>query len=155
MENYTPQNISHLLARIGKAHRGLANQYFGEIGLHVGQDAILRQLWREDGLTQSEVAGRLCIQPATVTKMLQRMAQSGFIERRADTRDQRVSRVYLTAGGRELETRVCAVWQQLEQELTAALSAEEIETLRTLLRCVHGSLYANGERSEEKQPESV
>jgi DNA-binding MarR family transcriptional regulator len=78
----------------------------------------------------TELARRLQVQPATITKMLQRMEKAGFVERRPDPDDQRVSRVYLTGEGRAVRAGVQQVWHQLEEEAFAGFTPDE----RLLLR---------------------
>lgn len=136
----TSDSISYLLVQTCKAHRALAEKLWSEIGLHVGQDMILRQLWPAEGCTQSELADRLCIQPATVTKMLQRMEQTNLIQRRGDPDDQRVSRVYLTEHGRALLQPYEEAWARLEQTLVEGLSLEERVLLRRLLMQLQNNL---------------
>ena len=91
---------------------------------------MLRALWKQEGLTHSELAERLHVQPATITKMIQRMERAGFLERRSDPEDQRVSRVYLTDAGRSIRNEVQRVWRTLEDETFAGFTLEE----RVLLR---------------------
>lgn len=136
------ETISYLLAQTCKAHRAMADRLLAETGLHVGQEMILLCLWYEDGLTQTELGERLCIQAATVTKMLTRMAQAGLVERQGDARDQRISRVYLTDKGRNAQEQVEAVWQHLEQCITASLSIEERLLLRRLLMQVYANIQS-------------
>jgi DNA-binding MarR family transcriptional regulator len=78
----------------------------------------------------TELARRLRVQPATITKMLQRMEKAGFLERRPDLEDQRVSRVYLTEAGRSVRADVQRVWRQLEEEAFAGFAPEERALLR-------------------------
>jgi DNA-binding MarR family transcriptional regulator len=111
-----------------------------EIGLHPGQEMILFRLWEADGLTQSELVEQLCVQPATVTKMLNRMVKNGLVERRGDPQDQRISRVYLTDQGRELQKSIEDAWDKLEQYTVATLSLEERVLLRRLLLQVQDNL---------------
>jgi len=139
-ESTSDESIGYLLVQTCKAHRALAEKLWAEIGLHVGQDMILRQLWPAEGCTQSELADRLCIQPATVTKMLQRMEQTQLIERRSDPEDQRVSRVYLTEQGRSLCQPYHELWDRLEQQAIRGLSVEERLLLRRLLMQVRDNL---------------
>ena len=73
------------------------------------------------------------IQPATVTNMLQRFERDGFVERRPDLDDQRISRVHTTEKGRATEKEVQKQWSQLEQESFSGLSDEESVVLRRLL----------------------
>jgi DNA-binding MarR family transcriptional regulator len=139
-EKSNSDSISYLLVQACKAHRALAEKLWSEIGLHVGQDMVLRQLWPAEGCTQSELADRLCIQPATVTKMLQRMEQTKLIQRRGDPEDQRVSRVYLTDQGRALLEPYEEAWAKLEDYTIKGLSLEERVLLRRLLMQVHDNL---------------
>lgn len=139
-EKPTSDDIGYLLVQTCKAHRALAEKLWSEIGLHVGQDMILRQLWDTEDITQSELAERICIQPATATKMLQRMERSGLIQRRNDPEDQRVSRVYLTDQGRALCQPYQELWDRLEQYSIQGLSLEERVLLRRLLMQVRDNL---------------
>jgi DNA-binding MarR family transcriptional regulator len=135
-----PETISYLLKQTCRAHRNTAHKLLAEIGLHAGQEMILYRLWQTDGLTQSELVEQLCVQPATVTKMLNRMVKNGLVERRRDLQDQRVSRVYLTNQGRELQKSLESVWDKLEQYTVATLSLEERVLLRRLLMQVQDNL---------------
>lgn len=128
------EKISLLLMQVTKAHRARLGAGLAELGLHLGQEAVLVQLWAQEGLTQSELVERLGVEPPTVTKMLQRMERAGFVTRREDVRDARVSRVYLTAEGRKLEAPVRALWRRAEQRLVKRLSPEERALLGRLLR---------------------
>ncbi len=129
----TPDTLDFLLANICHLHRARVQQLFEALGLYQGQPPLLRQLWEQEGLTQSELAARLKITPATVTKMLQRMEKTGFIRRCPDAGDQRISRVYLTDAGRAIQQRVEEVFRTLEAETFANLTLEESLLLRRLL----------------------
>ena len=100
------RTTGYLLARACKAHRGSVGAVLAEVGLHVGQEMVLLHLWRQDGLTPSELAERLGVEPPTVTNMLSRMEKAGLLERCRDTGDARCTRVYLTEKGRELREPV-------------------------------------------------
>lgn len=95
------------------------------LGLYHGQPRLLHALWDKEGLTHSELAAHLHVQPATVTKMVQRMEKAGFLERRDDPRDHRVSRVYLTEAGYAVQAQVEKVWRTLERETLEGLAPEE------------------------------
>ena len=130
----------YMLAQACKFHRQRAEVLLNEIGLHVGQEMLLSGLWEKEGLTQTELADYVMIQPATVTNMLQRLERAGIVERRPDAEDQRISRVYATKKGRGLEEAVKEQWGKLEQESFAGFSVEERVLLRRLLLQVYRSL---------------
>lgn len=136
------QTVSYLIAQICKVHRNQAEALLSEIGLHAGQEMFLIRLWEEEGLSQSQLADSMCVQPATMTKMLQRMESVGLIQRRPDQDDSRVSRVYLTEQSRAMKGQVDQVWEELEARTTANFSAEERILLRRLLLQVQDNLVS-------------
>ncbi len=139
-EKALPDTISYLIAQVCKAHHNCANDVLNQIGLYAGQEMFLLHLWQEDGLTQSQLVEQICVQPATISKMLSRMEQAGLVERRGDPDDNRVTRVFLTERSRTLKKAVEQVWQELEERTTANLSLEERILLRRLLLQVHQNL---------------
>lgn len=138
------ETISYLLAQICRAQRNAASDGLSELGLHVGQEMLLRRLWQECGLTQTELAEQLCVESPTVTRMLQRMERAALIERAVDSEDARVSRVHVTDKGRALQTEVEELWTQLENRVIDGFTAEEKVLLRRLLLQVQQNLAADG-----------
>ena len=132
--------IGALLVQICRAHRNKAQELLSRLELYPGQEFLLLNLFPQDGLTHSEVAENLCVQPATVTRMLDRLVKSGFVQRRTDADDQRVSRVYLTEKGQELLQPIEQVWQELEEISFANLTLEERLLLRRILLQVNENL---------------
>jgi DNA-binding MarR family transcriptional regulator len=128
--------LGYRLARVCKAHRVRAHARLEELGLHGGQQFVLCALWNEEGISHSELADWLHVHPATVTNALKRMERAGFVERRADPQDQRVSRVYLTDAGHKIQDAVERVWAELEANAFEGFSEEERETLQGLLERV-------------------
>jgi len=122
--------IGHLLAQVCRLHHTRARTLLEGVGLYRGQPPVLRALWENEGLTHSDLAKQLHVQPATITKMIQRMERAGFVQRRPDPEDERVSRVYLTEAGRAVQEDVQNIFQSLEEETLAGFGPEE----RTLLQ---------------------
>lgn len=126
--------IGYQLLQVHKAHRQRAEAALNKLGVHTGQEMVLLQLWIEDGIPQSQLAACMGVEPPTATKMLQRMERAGLIERRPDSEDARISRVYLTERGRALEQPVLDIWKQLEAETASGLSLVEQALLHRLLQ---------------------
>jgi DNA-binding MarR family transcriptional regulator len=125
-------SINYLLAQICRLHHARSHTLLEEIGLYRGQPHVLRALWEKEGLTHSELAERMHVRPATVTKMIKRMGKTGFVTCRTDEKDQRVSRVYLTEAGREIQEEVQQVWRTLQDETFDGFTMEERVVLRRL-----------------------
>ena len=125
-----PESLDRLFAHICRLKHARVHTLYEALGLYRGQPRMLRLLWDQEGLTHTDLSRQLQVQPATITKMIQRMEKTGFVERRHDPDDQRVSRVYLTPAGRAVREDVQLVWRRLEEEAFAGFSEEE----RVLLR---------------------
>ena len=125
-----PESLDFLLAHICKLHYARMHTLLEELGLYRGQPPMLFVLWEQEGATHGELAARLHVKPATITKMITRMEKAGFVARRPDPEDQRVSRVYLTNAGRSIRDRVEQVWRTLEEETFEGFGAEERDLLQ-------------------------
>jgi DNA-binding MarR family transcriptional regulator len=128
------------IMRVARAHRTLAASLLSQVGLHPGQEALLMELWDYDGRTQANLAEALGVEPPTVTKMLQRMENSGLVHRAPDETDRRAMRVYLTPKGRRLKGRVDKLWGELERRTMGDLSDRQRSSLRSLLNALEANL---------------
>lgn len=126
-------SMDFLLAQVCHLHRSRAHQLLEALGLYRGQPPVLFALWEQEGLTHTELAERLQNTPSTISKMLRRMERAGFVVRRPDAVDQRVSRVYLTEAGRAIREDVQAVFRTTEAETFDGLTPEERSLLRRFL----------------------
>ena len=139
-KRHIAETTGYLLARVCKAHRGSIGDALAEVGLHVGQEMVLLHLWQRDGLTPSELAEALGVEPPTVTNMLSRMERAGLLKRCRDPEDARCTRVYLTEQGRELREPVERCWEAVEEHALSRVTAEEEALLRDLLVRLHDNL---------------
>jgi DNA-binding MarR family transcriptional regulator len=134
------QSLGHLLVQVCRLHHARAHALFDEIGLYRGQPPVLRALWEQDGRTHSELAAQLHVKPATITKMIQRMARAGFVTCRSDPDDQRVSRVYLTDAGHAIQSQVLQVMQAIDAETFEGFRLEERVLMRRFLLQIRENL---------------
>jgi DNA-binding MarR family transcriptional regulator len=102
-------------------------------GVTSGQWRFLRELWYEDGITQSELAERVGRKGPTTGAALKLLVRNGFARREQSSHDLRKTRVYLTKRGRALEARLKPYIGLFEELATRGLSAEEVETFRALM----------------------
>ncbi len=132
--------LGHLLSRICRLTHARMYTLVGQIGLHRGQSLVLKSLWGQDGLTNSELADLLFVRPATMTNMIKRMEKIGLVERRPDTEDQRMSRVYLTEAGYEIQEPVRQVWMDFEAQVFQGFDPDELAALRCSFEQIQSNL---------------
>jgi DNA-binding MarR family transcriptional regulator len=127
------ERTGDLLARVCELRHRCMHDRLDDLGLYKGQPLMLRVLWAQDGITQSELTDRLQRCPSTISKMVQRMEKAGFVARKPDPGDERLSRVYLTDAGRDIRPQVEEIWRVFEEEAFAGLSGKELGVFRDLL----------------------
>lgn len=136
-----PDGVDFMLAQTCRLHYVRVHELLETIGLYRGQPPMLYALWEQEGLSHTELAARLKISPATTTKMIQRMERNGFVQRKSDPHDQRLSRVYLTETGHAIRSELEEIWSQIEAETFAGFSDEEKDTLRDFFLRIQNNLY--------------
>jgi DNA-binding MarR family transcriptional regulator len=139
-EESEAESLDSLFAQICRLKHARIHTLLDELGLYRGQPSVLQALWEQEGLMHAELARSLHVQPATITRMLQRMERAGFLERRPDPEDQRISRVYLTEAGRAVQSDVQQVWRRLEEEAFAGFALEERVLVRRFFMRIRENL---------------
>ena len=134
------ETLGWQIIRVSRAHHRAAEHALCALGLHAGQEMVLLHLWEQEGLTQTQLAMLLEVEPASITLMLQKMERAGLVTRQQDAHDARIMRVFLTEAGRSLEAPVRHVWRQLETQTAHALDAAEQALLQRLLTQVTTNL---------------
>ncbi|HZV80596.1 MAG TPA: MarR family transcriptional regulator, partial [Geobacteraceae bacterium] len=93
-----------------------------------------RFLWEEDGLTQVELSSRSQIDRTTIGGLIDRLEQSGLLQRLPHPEDRRAYLICLTEAGRDLEKELTPLGEELQQRILAPLSGDEQEALVTILQ---------------------
>ncbi|MEM7240923.1 MAG: homoprotocatechuate degradation operon regulator HpaR [Pseudomonadota bacterium] len=106
----------------------------------LSRSGLSEQKWRvlrvieEDGpLQQTEIADRACLLLSSLTRILGALEQDGFLERRVDNTDRRVSVVSITDQGRELIALHQEQSKRIFAEFRAELGNDKMELLLDLL----------------------
>lgn len=122
-------------------------------GLYAGQDGVILALSEEGGLTAGALATRLGVKAPTMTRTIGRLEAQGFVERRPDETDGRLTVVHLTESGRASVDTITEAGRLSEEQAAEGLSEKDVRQLLKLLRTMDENLHANlpdGPRNGEK-----
>ncbi|MFB7027249.1 MULTISPECIES: MarR family winged helix-turn-helix transcriptional regulator [unclassified Streptomyces] len=144
--------VGHSLARVARMHRIAMGRRLRELGLYPGQELMMMRLWDCGPVRQSELIQSLGLDPSTVTKMLQRLEQSGHVRRGPDPADRRAVLVEATGKGQALRTGVEDVWRDLESLSLGGLSPADGAELARLLDLVAENLREETEEAGDCPP---
>jgi MarR family transcriptional regulator for hemolysin len=115
------REILFTISDVGRLLRTYADQKARLHGMTRAQWAVLLRLERREGLKQSDLADDLDIQPITLTRLVDRLCDSGLIERRPDPADRRAKRLYLTPAARPLLDRIATQVEELAETVLAGV----------------------------------
>lgn len=133
-------SLDFLLARTCREHYRATERRLESVSLHRGQPRLLFVLSKQDGLKHSELAKRLEVTAATISNMVKRLEQGGFVVRRRDPEDERVSRVYLTNAGQAIIDGIKTAMQQMDEIAFAGFSESEKVQMRDFLLRIQANL---------------
>ncbi|MDB5563980.1 MAG: MarR family transcriptional regulator [Tardiphaga sp.] len=111
-------------------------------GLTRAQWAVLAKLERTEGQKQAELADTMEMAPITLTRLIDKLCDSGLVERRSDDTDRRVNRLYLTEEARPLLAKLAVLRSELTQTALASLSNAETHQLVDHLESIKNNLRA-------------
>ena len=85
---------------------GLYTPRLKPLGLTYTQYIVFLVLWEKDGITVGEICEKLMLDNGTLSPLLKKMEQTGYIERRRSREDERVVEIFLTEEGKALQEKV-------------------------------------------------
>ena len=109
-------NFLFTLGEVFRLVRAYADKEAARYGITRAQWAVLAKIERSEGMKQSELAELMEMQPITLTRLIDKLCDNDWIERRDDETDRRVNRLFLRKAGRQLLGKLSG----LRSELTAA-----------------------------------
>jgi DNA-binding MarR family transcriptional regulator len=130
------RNFGFLINDVARLMRTAYDRRVRELGLTRSQWWVLTLLFRNDGVTQSELAELLEIERPTLGRLLDRLEAKGWVRREHDARDRRAWRVHLTEAVEPAMRKLRKVAAELRGDALAGLGAKErdrfVDTLLTV-----------------------
>jgi MarR family transcriptional regulator for hemolysin len=120
--------------------RTFADHKAAQFGITRAQWAVLARLDHSEGLKQSELAEILDLQPISLTRLLDKLCESGLIERRPDPVDRRAKRLFLTPAARPLLEKLVDLGEELMAIALAGIERESVERMVAQLGIVKENL---------------
>jgi MarR family transcriptional regulator, transcriptional regulator for hemolysin len=134
------REFGFLLNDVARLLRTYADHKAAQFGMTRAQWAVLVRLDRFEGLNQSELAEMLDLQPITLTRLLDKLSDSGLIERRPDPDDRRAKRLFLTAAARPLLRQLSVLGEETMASTLEGLAPKDVEQMIAQLAIVKDNL---------------
>ncbi len=121
-----------LFARVLKEH--------GVDELNPAQGRIIYELWKEEGISQAELAARTKLDKSTLAIMLERLERQGHLRRDKHPKDRRLRVLRLTEKNRALHAAYHAASKEMTLHFYGGLSSAEIDAFEKTLRKILAGL---------------
>lgn len=118
------------LSKIGKDN---FRSVLSENGLFQGQDEILFIIMHKEGLKPSEIAKYLHTSLASISVSLKRLEKQGFIEKRNDENDARISHIYINEKGKTALGNIHDNLEESQKKMFSGFDEAEIQQFRAYL----------------------
>lgn len=125
--------LGYLIHDVSRLRRVSFDRELAPLGITRSQWWVLAFISRNDGLQQTRLAFELDVGKVALGSLIDRLEASGFVERRADSKDRRVKRVFLTDAARELMSKIQPINDEFNAKILEGIPREDLElTSRTL-----------------------
>jgi MarR family transcriptional regulator, transcriptional regulator for hemolysin len=120
------------------------------LGLSRAQCHVLVRLALNEGTNQARLAELLELEPISLARMVDRMEQAGWVERRADPDDRRARLLYLTPKAKPIFERILALGAETRGEALMGISQADRDRMIDLLSQVRRNLSEHGAPMPER-----
>jgi MarR family transcriptional regulator, transcriptional regulator for hemolysin len=148
------REIAFTIMDVARMLKTYADQRARGFGISRAQWAVLIRIDRTEGLKQSELAEILDLQPISLTRLLDRLAANGLIERRADPHDRRANRLYLAPAAKPLIAQLAELGHEMMDTVLDGLDESANARLLSDLNAIKDNLRAAISRNAP-QPEAA
>jgi MarR family transcriptional regulator for hemolysin len=131
------QTLGRLLFLAHRAVHDELDRRLREHGASVWNWVLLREAANADGASQRELADLMRIEPPTLVRHLDKLADDGLVERKADPDDRRVLRIVVTPAGQKRLAQLHDVVHDVDAELRGILTKRDVEVLGRALTRIH------------------
>lgn len=134
------RSFGFLVHDVARLMRKAYDKKVKSLGLTRSQWWLLAFVFRQQGLTQSDLADVLDIGKVALSELLNRVEAKGWIERRPDASDKRVKRVYLTGDVEPILEAMQERARELQKGILSELSPERLDAMIDDLQRIKASL---------------
>jgi MarR family transcriptional regulator, transcriptional regulator for hemolysin len=142
-------NFLFTLGELQRLVRAYADRQAARYGITRAQWAVLAKVERFEGLKQTELAEQMEMQPITLTRLIDRLCDNGWIERRSDDTDRRVNRLYLRKAAKPLLAKLAGLKVELTATALEGISPSDAQRLLTQLEAIKENVR-NAIQSDEE-----
>jgi DNA-binding MarR family transcriptional regulator len=136
------KSFGYVLVDVTRLFRKHFDRRAVPLGLTRAQWRALKAIGHNEGMSQTELADFLEMEPIPVGRVVDRLQQSGFVERRADPTDRRRWRLHVTPKAHGVIDAMEVISRDLRREAQRGIKAADLQTIIDVLNKLKENLQA-------------
>lgn len=129
-----------LMREASRLYTQLFAKHFKALSLTSEEARTLAYLGAEDGVTQKDLAAVMHVRPIGLSRLIDRLQDGGWLERRQSPADRRANTLHLTEKGKAGAQDIRAINSTLADRLAGDLPADDLASLVRGLEVVRAAL---------------
>ncbi len=143
-----------LMAKIRQVGGRIAEQMLKDYGVEINsaQGRIMFALWKKDGIAINELAQKTQLKKSTLTSMLDRLENMGYVKRQRSEKDRRIILIKRTNKDKNLESKYVELSEEMTKLYYKGFSKSEIDRFeKNLMRILDNLIdFEKGQSGKDK-----
>ena len=157
MSKEHPLRIGFLIHDVSRLRRTAMDKAMKPLGVTRSQYWVISNLTRHngEGMMQTELANVMNVGKVTLGGLIDRLEESGYVERKPDPVDRRAKRIHLSQKGRKLVKKMQAAAEKANSEILEGISEKKVAMAEDVLHEMKRRLLEMEEEDRSRRKRSA
>lgn len=139
-----PVKIEFQISQVANLWRKVHNRNSKQLGMSVSERRVLVAVNLHPGQAQSTIALYLDMEPQNLLRIIDKLEQGGYLERRASNNDRRIKTLHLLEKGEDVINKIYEINDEFRTHLLDGIPAEKITITKDTLDLLEKNLLSSG-----------
>jgi len=134
-------SIGMYLTMIERDHNYYMNKFLKKYNLGKHDIRVLKEVNAHNDISQNEICEILKEDKITVSKSVKNLVALGYVERKKDSEDKRITRLSMTEKGKKDRSEIMSIMKNTNDVFSRRMNGEDVEKVLALLKCMSDNMH--------------
>lgn len=125
--------VAFVTSKVSKKIADVFNEKLNNYDITRVQWIALYFLGKSESINQTELADKMDIKKSTMVRLIDRMEKEGYVRRKKDIEDRRITYICLTALGKKIRKELLPFGKEFSDLITRDISDEDMKIFKKVL----------------------
>jgi DNA-binding MarR family transcriptional regulator len=110
------------------------------VPISIEQWSVLYSLWKKDGQSQQELSLNTFKDKPSITRLVDNLEKVDLVVRKADPKDRRINKIFLTEAGKQLQTQTIELANDTLMQALIKIDEADLQVAKKVLQIVYENL---------------